>query len=183
MKESLLKKTVILLCLSTIISMLWAIGANSRKKVELKTSKILYEKLEKLTRANTVIIDDLKNASNKLGTLEQSKQQLKEILDKAQESNQELQEKLQSAQSGQKDVTKEIADLKSQIKLLETTNTTLGEELIKLKKRDIVQQQEIIELTRQLESQGLTRINKKQRKTAVESENNNSSANKKFNWQ
>ena len=59
-KESILKKILGVFIILSVICLLWAIGANSRKKVELVKSSDLHDKLQQLTKANTVITADLK---------------------------------------------------------------------------------------------------------------------------
>ena len=90
MKESILRKLVLLLLLGVVVCGLWAVGANSRKKVELKKSEELNAKLEELIRANTVIVNNLKSANNRLSELKNSERILKKKLTIAEERNDAL---------------------------------------------------------------------------------------------
>jgi len=151
MRESLLRKIIFLFLLTTIISILWAIGANARKKVEVVKSSGLNLTLEQLRRANTVLTNDVKQANNKIGGLKKAQQALKknisdiennhaplrEALKKAEKENEVLQAKLKVAQ-------KETGNLKN-------INNTLGEEIVKLKKENSALSGEIKQLKATLE--------------------------------
>lgn len=155
MKESMLRKLVLLLLLSTIVSILWAAGANSRKRVELDKSKELNEKLEKLTLANTVITNNLKTIQNKIASLQQKEYELKNNLKEEEQAKEALRSKLESTKEGHNQNTKTLEELKN-------TNTTLGEELISLKEKDLALRQELEQLKKNLEE------NASKKKTAIE---------------
>ena len=139
MKESMLRKLVFLLFLSTIICVLWAAGANSRKRVELEKSKELNQKLEKLTLANTVITNNLKSIQNKIADLQQKEYELKTNLIEEEKAKEELQSKLETTKQGQTQKIKTLEELKD-------TNTVLGEELIRLKEKELTLKQELEQL-------------------------------------
>jgi predicted nuclease with TOPRIM domain len=133
MKESTLRKLVLLLLLSTIICLLWAAGANSRKRVELEKSKDLNAKLEKLTLANTVITGNLKTIQNKIASLQQKEYELKNNLQAEEKAKEDLRSKLEVTQTGHEQTLEE----------LKNANTMLGEELTRLKEKELSQRQEL----------------------------------------
>ena len=132
MKESMLRKLVLLFLFSTIVCLLWAAGANSRKKVELEKSKQLNARLEKLTLANTVITDNLKQIQNKIAELKQKEYELKQNLEKQHLEKQELKDKI--------DITSKN---EQELEALKKANQALGEELLRLKEQDISLRQEL----------------------------------------
>lgn len=139
MRESTLRKLVFLFLLTTIVCVLWAAGANARKRVELEKSKELNERLEKLTLANTVITNDLKSIQNKIASLQQKEYELKTNLIEQEKAKEELASKLESTKEGQSQKTKTLEELKD-------TNTMLGEELIRLKEAELALKQELEQL-------------------------------------
>jgi hypothetical protein len=165
MKESILRKLVLLLLLSTIVCILWAVGANARKRVELEKSKELNQRLEKLTLANTVITDNLKTIQNRIAELKQKEFELKSNLEKQQEEKQLLKQKIE----GQTEDSEEL-------ELLKQTNNSLGEELLRLKEQDLALRQEI-ELLKAGSKQTKT---KDKDQTEKDSKTENSPAN--FGW-
>ncbi|MFH1062944.1 MAG: hypothetical protein V1747_08710 [Candidatus Omnitrophota bacterium] len=159
MKESMLRKLVLLLLLSTIVCILWAAGAHARKRVELDKSKELNEKLENLTLANTVITNNLKSIQNKIASLQQKEYELKNNLKEEEKAKEELRSKLQITKEGHNQNSKTLEELKN-------TNTTLGEELIRLKEKDLALNQELEQLKKTLEQ------NTAKKKTAIEANKN-----------
>ncbi len=185
MRESLLRKTAFLFLMTTMICFLWAIGANSRKKVELEKSGDLDLKLDKLIKANTVIADDLKQATNKAAELKKSENATHKELKKIKEKNESL---LQSLKDSQKAINKN-ASLEKEINYLKNTNTALGEELIKAKEKTVSLQQELKQLTivleqqQQLIQQGKKPIREKEEKIDKQpAENKKGNLNKNFAW-
>ena len=144
MKESMLRKLVLALLLSTIVCVLWATGAHSRKRVELDKSKELNEKLEKLTLVNTVITNNLKIIQNKIASLQQKEYELKNNLKKEEKAKENLRSKLQITKEGNNKNSKTLEELKN-------VNINLGEELISLKEKDLALRQELEQLRKNID--------------------------------
>ncbi len=136
MKESILRKLALLLLVGVIISLLWAIGSDSRKKVELNKSDTLESKLDKLILANTVIVNNLKAARNRLAALQHSKHLLKKNLAIATGKNEAMEKTIEKVTSSALGTSKSIEELANEAKILKDTNTALGEEILILKEKD-----------------------------------------------
>ncbi|MBI4846111.1 MAG: hypothetical protein HY810_06550 [Candidatus Omnitrophica bacterium] len=150
MTESLLRKTIVLFLSTTIICFLWAIGSSSRKKVELVKSSELYKKLDDFTKANTVIINDLKNANNQVAALKKSHNAMKESLAQAEKEKESLQEKLKIAQQQYDKNNQELFALKNELTHIKKANSVIGDELISLKEKNLNLLEEIKKLNREL---------------------------------
>ncbi|MCG2712686.1 MAG: hypothetical protein L6416_10250 [Candidatus Omnitrophica bacterium] len=150
MKESTLRKLIFLLLVGVIISLLWAIGSNSRKKVELKKSETLESKLDKLIQANTAIVNDLKAARNRLAALQYSERLLKKSLAIETEKNEVMEKTIEKATSSALGTSKSIEELADDTAILKNTNTTLGEEILTLKEKEEALRLEIEKLKAEL---------------------------------
>jgi len=174
MKETVLRKLSLFFILTTVICLLWAIGANSRKKVELQKSNTLNDKLSSLTLANTVITDDLKKAHNRLAELKFSEQSLKTAIDDYQKKSKSLEKELK----GQGQTTPDFRALLEEAKILKAANIALGEELLKLGQRDTNLQAELENLKAELEA---AQTKKKKKKSRKRTTNSNRESNH-FDW-
>jgi predicted nucleic acid-binding Zn-ribbon protein len=164
MKESTLRKFVLLLLVVVSVSLLWAIGANSRKRVELSKSTALESKLQELILANTAIVNDLKAARNRLASLQRSERLLKKDLAIATEKNEAMEKAIKKATTSALGTNKSIEELANEAEVLKNTNIALGEEILNLKEKDEALKIEIQRLKSQL-GQG-TRDNKSSKKKA-----------------
>ncbi|MBU4305115.1 MAG: hypothetical protein KJ893_05805 [Candidatus Omnitrophica bacterium] len=151
MRESLLRKIVFLFLLTTIISILWAIGANARKKVEVVKSSGLNLNLEQLRRANTVLTNNVKQANNKLSGLKKAQQALEKKISDIENNHAPLREALKKAENENAGLQAKLKAAQKETGNLKTINNTLGEEIIKLKKENSVLSGEIKQLKTMLE--------------------------------
>ncbi len=133
---ALFKKIIIVLLVISISSLIWSIGSNARKKVELEKSHDLSERLEKLIKSNTVITTDLKKTTNTVALLKRSDQSLKESLAEIESKNQFLETKIKTAKHEYNANAKALDGLKS-------INASLNEKLTKLKVESSVLQKEL----------------------------------------
>ncbi|MFH1092939.1 MAG: hypothetical protein V1739_02135 [Candidatus Omnitrophota bacterium] len=183
MKESTLRKLVLLLLVGAIISSLWAIGATSRKKVELKKSETLESKLENMIQANTVIVNDLKATRNRLATLQHSERLLKKSLAIETEKNTAMEKTIEKVTTSALGTSKSIEELANDAEILKNTNIALGEELLKLKEKDEALRLEIEKMKAELKKQPEDSSDKNSRKTKVKKgEQPEEPSNKNFNW-
>ncbi len=143
MNDSLLRRIVFILVLISLISFLWAIGANSRKKVEMKKRDTLQQRLDKLTKANTVITTELKTVNNKLAGLQEAKLNLEDKLAHEQAKGEALQKVLKNDPLKQRQLADQLKSLKDESADLKKSNQILGEELLKLKQQDLNLQKEL----------------------------------------
>ncbi len=187
MKESTLRKLILLLMIGAIVSLFWAIGANSRKKVELKKSETLESKLNKLILANTAIVNDLKAARNRLAALQQSERLLKKNLAIATKKNEEMKETIEKATSSAFGTSKSIEDMAKEAAILKNTNTALGKEILTLKEKEVAFRLEIEKLKSQLKQTAESTPRKKnpvKRKQKKEKNNlDTDNLNRNFTWQ
>lgn len=191
MKESILRKLVLLLLLGVIVCGLWAVGANARKRVELKKSEELNAKLEKLIKANTVIVNDLKSANNRLADLKSSERILKKQLAVAEEKNEVLAKTAEKIAVVESDSGKDVEELQKEAETLKSTNSALGEEILNLKEKDADLKKQIAELKAQLESAEKDTPSRRKRRKDLEEEKKEEkpessttlpSSNKNFSW-
>ena len=186
MKESALRKLLLLLLVIAIINLLWAVGANSRKKVELTKSEALESKLNKLILANTAIVTDLKATRNRLASLQRSKHFLKKNLAIATEKNEVMKKTIEKATSSALGTIKSVEELADEAAVLKNTNITLGEEILNLKKKDAAFKLEIEKLKAQLlQTTEINTPRKKSRRNRQAEKNTpaTKSSNKNFTWE
>jgi len=173
------RTTLFIFLIISIISLIWAIGANSRKKVELQKSKELNARLEKLTRANTVITTDLKTIRNKLSELKQSGKTQAEALIEESQNKQSLQAELKITQQEKEAIAENLGSMQK-------TNETLGEELIKAQVARENLERELKKLKLELSNSNNKRVRKKvQRKKIEETEktaSNQKTSRENFTW-
>jgi len=131
MNDSMLKKINSVLIIITCISLIWAVGASSRKKVELEKSKELNDRLEKLIQANTTMAEDLKIYKNKLAEVKTTEQNLKNTLAEGELKNQSLRTNLDKTQQANDDLMAELEKIKE-------LNTNLEKELAAIKGKNTV---------------------------------------------
>jgi len=155
------RTTLFIFLIISIISLIWAIGANSRKKVELQKSKELNIRLEKLTRANTVITTDLKTTRNKLSELKQSGRTQEEALTEEGQRNQSLQTELKIFQQEKDAISENLGSIQK-------TNEVLGEELIKAQVARENLERELKKLKLELSSSNNKRVRKKVKRKKIE---------------
>ena len=129
-KESILKKILGVFIILSVFSFLWAIGANSRKKVELVKSGDLHEKLQQLTKANTVITSDLKKTKNAIGKIKKSMKLLKKNAGEEKKKSSAFDKQLTKERKKNNSLEKKIVKLKK-------INSSLGDELTKAKSSSI----------------------------------------------
>jgi len=182
MSESFLRRFIVILVLLSLITFLWAIGSNSRKKVEIKTSDNLRGKVDELTKANTVTTNDLKIVNNKLGELQLAKKEADKSLAQEKARNEALQKNLKSFQTGENGLPDEIAKLKKEAEDLRKANMIMGEELVKLKERDFALQEEISQLRSRSNTATKKSAPETKQKNKEEKSKSDSSSPKNFAW-
>ena len=184
MTESLLRKITVLLVISNVVCILWALGANSRKHVELEKSSSLQTKIQTLSRANTVITDNLKQANNRMFSLKKAEQELHNLIAALEDKNKALNQNLATSQEDQNDTDKEFNALKKDAENLKNANMLLGEELIKLKEKEAALQQELLTMKTALESHKTSRVPEKTEtaKPAQEKPVTEQDKDKNFRW-
>ncbi|MFH2144492.1 MAG: hypothetical protein ABII75_00470 [Candidatus Omnitrophota bacterium] len=143
MKEALLQRVIFILALAVIVCVIWVTGANSRKKVELVRSDDLSTRLESLRKANTVISNDLKKATNNLADAKKKEQNSQRTLAEKEAKIKYLEEKLKPYEQQENTNSKTLEDLKN-------ANLILGEELIRSKQARAVLEQELGILKKEL---------------------------------
>ncbi len=185
MKESIQRKLLLLLLVSAIISLLWAIGSNSRKKVELVKSGSLESKLEKLIQANSAIVNDLKETRNRLSTLAHSERILKKSLAIETEKNEAMKQTIEKATTSAMGKITSIEELAKDAESLKNTNLALGEELLVLKTKDAHMRTEIEKLRAQLAQTQQHTSSQRRRKQipTKKGKQEEDSSNKNYNWQ
>ncbi len=186
MKESALRKLLLLLLVIAIINLLWAIGANSRKKVELTKSGALESKLDKLIQANTAIVNDLKAARNRLASLQRAERILKKNLAIATEKNEAMKKTIEKATSSALGTSRSVEELANEAEILKKTNITLGEELLNLKEKDEALKLEIEKLKAQLKQTAELNAPRKKSRRKKQAEKNNpgtGSSSRNFTWE
>ena len=184
MKESTQRKIILLLLVCAIISLLWAVGSNSRKKVELKKSETLESKLEKLVRSNTAIVNDLKAAHNRLSAIQRSEQELKKTLAVETTKNEAMKKTIEEATASTLGTSTSIEELAKDAEVLKNTNITLGEEILTLKEKDAALRLEIEQLKAQLTQPARNAPDKARgKKTPPQKSEQGKDANKNFTWE
>ncbi|MCK4995186.1 MAG: hypothetical protein KAS13_09120 [Candidatus Omnitrophica bacterium] len=185
MRESTQRRIILLLLVGAIISVLWAIGSNSRKKVELVKSESLESKLEKLIKANTAIVNDLKSSRNRLSAIQQSERLLKKRLAIETEKNEAMEKTIEKATSSALGTSTSIEELTKDAESLKNMNITLGEELLTLKSKDAALQAEIEKLRSLLAKPQEATTGKSRRKRNQRSKDSTEkeTANRNFNLQ
>ena len=186
MKESTQRKLIFLLLVCAIISSLWAIGSNSRKKVELVKSESLESKLENLIQANTAIVNDLKSAHNRLSALARSERILKKNLAMETEKNEAMKKTIEKATTSALGTSTSIEELAKDAEVLKSTNIALGEELLILKAKNAQMQTEIEKLRAQLaQSQQITASdeNKLKKNQPKQDKQVKDALNRNYTWQ
>ncbi|MFH2137928.1 MAG: hypothetical protein ABII88_05415 [Candidatus Omnitrophota bacterium] len=174
MNESSLKKILAVFFVISIISLLWAIGSTSRKKVELDKSSDLYDKLKSLTKANTVITSDLKKTTNECADLKKTTKKAQQDLAAAQGKSLALEKKLTAFEQKYNNIEKEL-------RIFKNTNKSLGEELTREKENILRLQNEIRDLKTELEYKNVKKTKKIiQKETKKKSDL--TSEPKNFNW-
>lgn len=184
MKESTQRKIILLLLVCAIISLLWAVGSNSRKKVELKKSETLESKLEKLVRSNTAIVNDLKAAHNRLSGIQRSERLLKKTLAVETTKNKEMKKIIEKATTAILGTSTSIEELAKDAEVLKNTNNALGEEILTLKEKDAALRLEIEQLKAQLTQPARNAPNKAHsRKTPPQKSEQEKDTNRNFTWE
>ncbi|MCP4649043.1 MAG: hypothetical protein GY853_03020 [PVC group bacterium] len=175
MNNSVLRNILTLFVILTVICVIWAVGANSRKKVELEKSGDLYTRVKELTQANTVITDDLKRTKNRCGDLQKSTTTLKNKLTEEREKNKSLKKDLNKAEHAHNKIAKEL-------KKSQKTNDALGNELTKAKGKTLKLQQNLKSLKIEL-NHTKNQINKKRKKQPTKKiRSNQTSSDNNFDW-
>lgn len=182
MKESTQRKLIFLLLVGAIISMLWAIGSNSRKRVELVKSETLESKLEKLVQANNAIVNDLKSSRNRLSTLQRSERLLKKRLAIETEKNEVMEKTIEKATSSALGTSTSIEELAKDAEVLRDTNIALGEEVLTLKAKDAELKAEIARLKAQMAPPEEIKPNRNSRKKK-QPQQESSDSNRNFSWE
>lgn len=133
MQEAGLKQlSAILICLA-VLSFLWGLGALARKNVELDKSSSLNERVEKLAKSNTVLVNDLKETKNQIAAAQSGALAAQQSL---QEKEKELQDALTKLKGLRSEFDRSSRQLTQELAELRNTNSALGDELTKAKQEN-----------------------------------------------
>ncbi len=110
MSKGFLKNLILILLFISIASLISVLGANARKKVELKKNLELKSNLNNFKKANTAIADALKHTRNNIAKSKKAEITAKKKLSDETAKTQEFKQKLDNSKATHNQLLQKIED-------------------------------------------------------------------------